>query len=69
VGTLIEDLGKIGVISKVFKHGALNSEMPLINWRLNYEIYYQDSVVTIMGEETILRLIEEGKIIILNIPN
>ena len=69
VGTLIEDMGKIGVISKVFKYGALNSEMPLINWRLNYEIYYQDSVVTIMGEETILRLINEGKIIILNIPN
>lgn len=69
VGTLIEDMGKIGVISKVFRHGALNSEMPLINWRLNYEIYYQDSVVTIIGEETIVRLLEEGKMKILNVPN
>ena len=69
VGTLIEDMGKIGVIAKIFKHGALNSEMPLIKWRLNYEIVYQDSVVTIMGEETLIRLQQEGKIKILNIPN
>ena len=68
VGTLIEDLGKIGVIAKIFKQGALETEMPLIKWRLNYEIIYQDSIITVMGEETFLRLLEEGKIRILNIP-
>ena len=65
VGTLIEDLGKLGVIVRVIKNGALQTKMALINWRLNYEIYYFDGMVTIMGHETFNRLIDNNSIKVL----
>jgi MOSC domain-containing protein YiiM len=65
VGTLIEDMGKMGVISKVLTSGTLEVDNDLIKWRNNYEIYYSDGTVSILGETTLHRLIEKGDIIVL----
>ena len=65
VGTLIEDMGKMGVISKVLTSGTLEVENDLIKWRNNYEIYYADGTVSILGESTLHRLIARGDVKIL----
>jgi MOSC domain-containing protein YiiM len=52
VGTLIEDMGKLGVISRVITSGTLQTNNDLIKWRNNYEIYYADGTIAIMGEST-----------------
>ena len=62
VGTLIEDMGKLGVISRVITSGTLQTNNDLIKWRNNYEIYYADGTVAIMGETTLHRLIKKGDI-------
>ena len=66
IGTLIDDMGKIGVISRVIKSGSMDIDMPLIKWRVNYEVYYQDGIISIIGHETLKRLLDEGKIRILD---
>ena len=66
VGTLIEDLGKIGIVVRKLKSGTLEVELPLIKWRVNYELFYQDGIVTVMAEATMRRLLEEGKIKIIS---
>ena len=66
VGTLIEDMGKIGVISKIIQSGALKTEVAVIKWRLNYEICYIDGDVQIMGEATFVKLVDKGVIKILS---
>ena len=62
VGTLIEDMGKLGVISRVITSGTLQTNNDLIKWRNNYEIYYADGTIAIMGETTLYRLIKKGDI-------
>lgn len=62
VGTLIEDMGKLGVISRVITSGTLQTNNDLIKWRNNYEIYYADGTIAIMGETTLHRLIKKGDI-------
>ena len=62
VGTLIKDMGKLGVITKVIQSGNLNVENPIIKWRLNYEIYYSDGTFSIIGGDTLLRLVAKGDI-------
>ena len=62
VGTLIEDMGKLGVISRVITSGTLQTNNDLIKWRNNYEIYYADGTSAIMGESTLHRLIKKGDI-------
>lgn len=64
-GTLIEDMGKLGIISKVITSGTLRTDNDLIKWRNNYEIYYSDGTVAILGESTLHRLIERGDVKIL----
>ncbi len=61
LGTLIKDGEKIGIVYREIKSGTW-SEQPLFNWRLNYEIYYDDGSICVMGSETIYRLINAGKI-------
>ena len=61
VGTLIRDGKKIGIVFKEIKSGTW-SEQPLFNWRTNYEIYYEDGSVCVMGSDTLDRLIQNGKI-------
>tara|TARA_R100001510_G_C7632696_1_gene191301 strand:+ start:975 stop:1187 length:213 start_codon:yes stop_codon:yes gene_type:complete len=65
VGTLIEDMGKVGVITKVITSGTLKTDNELIKWRNNYEIYYFDGTVAILGEGTLHRLIAKGDVKIL----
>ncbi len=61
VGSLIRDGDKIGIIYREIKSGTWTEE-PLFNWRTNYEIYYDDGSVCVMGSDTIHRLINSGKI-------
>ena len=62
VGTLIEDMGKVGVITKVITSGTLKTDNEIIKWRNNYEIYYSDGTVAILGEGTLHRLIAKGDV-------
>ena len=62
VGTLIEDMGKLGVISKVITSGTLQTDNDLIKWRNNYEIYHSDGTIAIIGEATLNRLIKKGDV-------
>tara|TARA_Y100000034_G_scaffold44681_1_gene54908 strand:+ start:251 stop:499 length:249 start_codon:yes stop_codon:yes gene_type:complete len=61
IGTLIRDGDKIGIIYREIKSGTWTEE-PLFNWRTNYEIYYDDGSICVMGSDTIQRLVDSGKI-------
>jgi len=65
VGTLISDTGKLGVVTRILKTGALQTEFSLIKWRVNYEICYLDGDIQIIGEGTLGKLIEQGIIVLL----
>ena len=65
-GTLVEDTGKVGIISKVLPYGALDTEISAIKWRKNYEITYIDGDVQIIAETTFVRLVRRGDIKIIN---
>ena len=62
IGTLISDMGKLGIIYRRIDAGTLNTEFALINWRFNYEIYYFDGGITVMGHSTLDRLVKNGTI-------
>ena len=64
IGTLIRDRDKVGIIYREIKSGTW-SDQPLFNWKTNYEIYYDDGSVCIMGGDTLERLIQSGRIEIL----
>lgn len=64
LGTLIRDGNRIGVIYREIKCGTW-TDKPLFNWRTNYEIYYEDGSICIMGSDTLDRLIDVGRIEIL----
>ncbi len=66
VGTLLKDTGKVGVISKILQSGALQTEVSTIKWRLNYEICYIDGDIQIIGESTLIKLIEADVIEIIS---
>ena len=61
IGTLIRDGDKVGIIYREIQSGTW-SEQPLFNWRINYEIYYDDGSVCVMGSDTLERLMMAGKI-------
>jgi|TARA_R110001583_G_scaffold21444_5_gene81443 MOSC domain-containing protein YiiM len=69
LGTLICDMGKIGVICRLIQTGKLQTEANILNWQFNYEIYYVDGTITIMGHKTLLRLIESNTIELLHTEN
>ena len=62
IGTLIKDMDKIGVITRVIKSGALKTDHPLIKWRVNYEIFYSDGSIAVIGRVAFDRLMETGAI-------
>ena len=64
IGTLIRDGEKVGIIYREIQSGTW-SEQPLFNWKTNYEIYYDDGTVCVMGGDTLERLIKAGRIEIL----
>lgn len=59
IGTLIRDRDKVGIIYREIKQGTW-TDQPLFNWKTNYEIYYDDGTVCIMGSDTLERLISSG---------
>jgi len=62
IGTLINDMGKIGIIYRTIESGTLQTQYALIDWRFNYEIYYFDGGITVMAHNTLKRLMESGVI-------
>lgn len=64
IGSLIKDRDRIGILYREIKQGTWSQE-PLFNWRTNYEIYYDDGSICVMGSDTLQRLVESGKIEIL----
>ena len=68
VGTLIRDGDRVGMIYREIKSGTW-TEQPMFNWRTNYEIYYDDGTICIMGGDTLERLVRSGKIELLEQKN
>tara|TARA_Y100000592_G_scaffold84776_1_gene136073 strand:- start:1552 stop:1782 length:231 start_codon:yes stop_codon:yes gene_type:complete len=68
VGTLIEDMGKIGMIRRIIDAGALEHLHPVVKWRMNYEIYYYDGVVGYLGLDSLQRLVDGGSIKVIFVP-
>ncbi len=66
VGTLIEDMGKLAIITRVLASGALKTSVSAIKWRNNYEISYNDGDIQIIAENTFNRLVDKGDIKILS---
>tara|TARA_E500000305_G_C3959732_1_gene206447 strand:+ start:259 stop:498 length:240 start_codon:yes stop_codon:yes gene_type:complete len=66
VGTLIEDMGKLGIITRVLASGALKTKVSAIKWRNNYEITYNDGDIQIIAEKTFNRLVKGGSIKVLS---
>lgn len=66
VGTLIEDMGKLGIITRTLSSGALKTDVSAIKWRKNYEIAYNDGDLQIIAESTFIKLVKQGVIKILS---
>ncbi len=66
VGTLIEDMGKLGIITRVLASGALKTDVSAIKWRKNYEISYNDGDIQIIAESTFMKLVKTGVIKVLS---
>ena len=66
VGTLIEDMGKLGIITRVLASGALKTDVSAIKWRRNYEISYNDGDIQIIAESTFMKLVKSGVIKVLS---
>ena len=64
VGTLIRDGKKVGIVYREIQSGTW-SEQPLFNWKTNYEIYYDDGSIVVMGGDTLKRLMASGRVEIL----
>ena len=64
IGTIIMDNDKLGIVINKIKSGTWTEE-PLFNWTTSYEIKYIDGDVCIMTESSLSRLVESGKIKIL----
>ena len=60
VGTLIRDHNKIGVISKVIEVGQLDTKVPIISWRANYEITYTDGTTLLLSCKALENMIRNG---------
>jgi hypothetical protein len=60
VGTLIRDHNRIGVISKVVEVGQLDTKVPIISWRANYEITYTDGTTLLLSCKALENMIKNG---------
>ena len=60
IGTLIRDHDRIGVVTKVIEVGQLNSKVPIISWRANYEITYTDGTTLLVSCKALDAMIENG---------
>ena len=64
VGLLIIDNGRVGMIINEIKSGTW-SEEPLFNWTTSYENKYVDGNHCVMTSGSLERMVESGKIKIL----
>ena len=64
IGTLINDNGRIGVISNVIEMGELDPKIPIISWRANYEITYTDGTKLILSCYALEQMLMNNKITI-----
>ena len=60
IGTLINDNGKMAVISRVIEVGELQPTLAYISWRANYEIRYFDGSKLIIGCRALEQMIKNG---------
>ena len=60
VGTLIKDHDKIGIITKVIEVGQLDTKVPIISWRANYEITYTDGTTLLLSCRALEQMIANG---------
>jgi hypothetical protein len=60
VGTLIKDHNRIGIISKVVEVGQLNTRVPIISWRANYEVTYTDGTTLLVSCKALESMIKNG---------
>jgi hypothetical protein len=60
IGTLIRDHNRIGIVSKVVEVGQLNTEIPIISWRANYEITYTDGTTLLVSCKALENMIRNG---------
>ena len=64
IGTLINDNGRVGVISNVIEMGELDPKIPIISWRANYEITYTDGTKLILSCYALEQMLMNKKITI-----
>lgn len=62
VGTLLNDNGKMAVISKVIEVGELRPRLAYISWRANYEITYADGSKLIIGCRALEQMVNNGAV-------
>ena len=62
VGTLLNDNGKLGIISKVIEVGELRPEVAYISWRANYQVTYIDGTNLIIGCRALEQMIYNGAV-------
>lgn len=62
IGTLIDDNGRLGVISNVIEMGELDPKIPIISWRANYEITYTDGTKLVLSCYGLEQMIRNKKI-------
>tara|TARA_A100001515_G_scaffold143718_1_gene145615 strand:+ start:1711 stop:1983 length:273 start_codon:yes stop_codon:yes gene_type:complete len=60
IGTLIRDHDRIGVITKVIEVGQLDTEVPIIAWRANYEVTYTDGTTLLVSCKALDAMIYNG---------
>jgi len=60
VGTLIKDQNRIGIITKVIEVGQLDTKVPIISWRANYEITYTDGTTLLLSCKALEAMITNG---------
>ena len=66
IGTLIRDHDRIGVITKVVEVGQLDTKVPIISWRANYEITYTDGTTLLVSCKALDAMIHNGVVEIYN---
>jgi len=62
VGTLLNDSGKMGIISKVIEVGELRPTLAYISWRANYEVTYVDGTKLVIGCRALEQMIDNGAV-------
>ena len=66
IGTLIDDLGKLAIITRQIKKGDLSSLPKAMLWSDSYELTYTNGDVCVYGVFTIHKLLANGQMKIIS---